>query len=484
MSANATKGDDVLAIWGRRAPVLIVVYILALLILRLSFSPFLEVDEAQFVGNVDLRLVYANSHPPLYNWLLRLILELTGWNWSLSTGLLKYALLGLFHFLTWDAARRLGGDRAGLLALAASAFLPQIVWMSTHTLAHSIMVMTGVVALVHAAVLLVEKPSRAAYAWLGAAAALGALAKYNFLLFAVPFVGAVLASQRLRSIVYRRDALIAVGVFAALTAPVAIAAAMDAATSLDRISKLYRADEDLVWYDVPGVGIDGFLSFLTASIAWAGPALLVWTAATWWESRRGELPAPADHALLRALGRTMVASLVIFGLIVLAADMHRVHERYLTPLLATLPIWLAAARPTGRLSGWICAVAGVAYVAALIGFWGMASYGKHRYGYDYEAIAAQVRRVSQQPLPLISPRHDDRANMVLALGWPGASSPQTQPVESRAILFWRGRSKPPMRSAPEGFQPMGEVYTVSTPFRNRREGSTVYRFQLIGRPSG
>ncbi len=79
----------------RLAPWLVIGYIAALFVLRLTLSPFVEWDEAQFPGNVHLALTYGNSHPPLFNWLVRGALEATGWNWPIAVGLVIHAAHGL-----------------------------------------------------------------------------------------------------------------------------------------------------------------------------------------------------------------------------------------------------------------------------------------------------------------------------------------------------------------------------------------------------
>ncbi|HMF68685.1 MAG TPA: glycosyltransferase family 39 protein, partial [Phyllobacterium sp.] len=152
---------------ARRAPRAIVLYILVILVLRLFLSRFMEIDEAQFVGEVDFAWNYGNSHPPLYNWLVRLALELTGWNWVLAVALVRLSLLGLYHWLSFDTARRLGGDRAGVLALTVSALLPQIVWMSIQTTAHTILVISASIGIVHSFALLREGKCTHAYIWFG-----------------------------------------------------------------------------------------------------------------------------------------------------------------------------------------------------------------------------------------------------------------------------------------------------------------------------
>ncbi len=471
-----------LAIW---APLLIVGYTLALLALRVSLSTYLEVDEAQFVGNVDIRLVYANSHPPLYNWVLRAMLEASNWDWAFSTGIVKYGLLGGFYLLTWDTARRLGGREAGLVAVAAAAFMPQVSWMSVHTLAHSTMVLTGTAATLHAFVLLTQKCSTFRYAWFGFALGLGALAKYNFFLFAIPLLVAILWSGELRTILWRRKAAISLGVFSAMFAPTMVAAILNFAASSGRMEKLYRADKDLVWYDVPGLGVDGLLSLATASAAWLGLAIAVWGIARWRDARDGAqaYPDPDTVEIRRCIGRAILLAICTFALIVLAADMHRVHERYLTPIFAAAPVLMSVSWPLGRSALNVTRFAGTLFFAALVGFWGMASFGTHRYAYDYDAIAAEIAELSPNPAPILAARHDDGANATLALGWEGTTSPRFQTVGDRAILLWRGTRDAPVSRIPEGFEPATGVHRFKMTLSNFSGKRKAFAIQLYERVS-
>lgn len=480
---------DGLADWSRDLPIAIIVYFVLLAALRLSFSDFLEVDEAEFLGQVDFRLLYENSHPPLFNWILRVVLELTGWDWAFSVTLVKFGLLAAFHWLVWDSAERLSGRRAALLAVAASALLPQIVWMSVFTLAHSVMVMTGAAAAVNATLRAIETPSRRSFVWIGLAGALCALGKFNGFLFLIPFVGAVLAEPSLRAaLLVGRRAWLAPAVFLAAVGPVLIALALDWSANSGRMAKLYGGSGPLAAVDVDGIGIDGALSLVVALAAWAAAAAAVWTAARRLDRPRADFEADATdlgRAFVRALGRAMLGALGLFLLIVLVGDIHKVHERYLTPLLAPLPIYLAVRWPLARSGGVVAALAGAAYLAVPIGLWAAVTYGKHRYGYPYPEVAAQVARQSPTPLPILASRHDDAANVVLALGWPGAATPAYQPIEDQAILLWQGRSAAPDGLAPPGFAPGGPIITVVAPFLNAREGTMVFRFQLFDRlPAG
>ena len=483
---KAEGGRDLATMLGFSAPFAIIAYCLALAALRLSFSPYLEVDEAEFVGRVDFRLLYDNAHPPLFNWATRVLLTLTGWSWADALAILKYGLLAGYHYLTWNAATRLAGPRAGALALAASAFLPQIVWMSAVTLAHSIMVLAGTAAVLYCTLRALKKPGWKTYAWLGLAMSLGALAKFNFFLLLIPFFAAFAMDPQVRRLFTRPFAWVTPAVFAATSGPSMIVAALYREDSGSRIEKLYRAS-DFAWLDLPHIGLDGFVSLIVMTLAWAAPAAAAWLLARYYDSKHGGLRAPsttpvlgsADSALTiaRILERAMLGGLALMAALILVADVTKVEERYLTPVLALLPVYLALRWPLGASARVVLLSAIAVYLAAFVGFWGMAEYGKHRYGLPYEAVAAQIRRQSPQPTPLLSPRHDDQANVVLALGWPGAETPRYQRIETEAILLWRGRGGAPKDLAPQGFGPASPIATVVAPYVNGSGLEAVYSFQ-------
>lgn len=469
------------------APFAIVAYCLALAALRLGMSPFLEVDESEFVGRVDFRLIYDNAHPPLFNWLMRILLNLTGWSWPDAVSILRFGLLGAFHYLTWRVARQFGGPRAGALALAASAFLPQIVWMSVHTLAHSIMVLTGAAAVLFCLLRALRKPDWSSYAWLGAAMSLGALAKFNFFLLLVPLLAAFALDAKARALFTHKRAWAAPAVFAAISGPSLIAALVYLEDSGSRIGKLYQ-DNKFSWLDLPYLGVDGFVSLLIMTLAWAGPAALIWLAARAYDRHRGALAAPVQGKaaqmdisaaeLAQVLERALLIGMALYAVLILAGDVSKIEERYLTPLLALTPVYLALRWPLSVSARPVVLTACAAYLAVFAGFWGYATYGKHRFAIPYDAVASQIRRQHPEPAALLTPRHSDRANIAIALGWPGAVTPSYQELGEEAVLVWPGRGDAPAGLAPQGFGPATPIATVAAPYRNRSGLEAIYSFQV------
>ncbi|MEM6762593.1 MAG: glycosyltransferase family 39 protein, partial [Pseudomonadota bacterium] len=287
-------------------------YVVILAVLRLTLSPYLEIDEAQFVGAVDLRLVYGNSHPPLYNWLTRGALELTGWNWPLSVTLLRITFLGAALALVFDSARRLAGLQAGVAALAAAALCPQVSWMAAHTLAHSLLVMAAAAGVIHGVILARQRFSGGfvlAGAWAGA----GLLAKYNILLLLLPFALAAALDPSVRQAARAMPRSLAAGaaVFAGCAA-VAVAGLVAAPrASTERLGKLYR-DGPFSAIDLPIIGVDGALSLGVSVLAWGGIVIAAIAAF-------GRPPeTAAAEGMARTLRRTVVFGLLGFLVAVLA----------------------------------------------------------------------------------------------------------------------------------------------------------------------
>lgn len=447
---RAPAGADRLI--GRAAIATILLYAAALAVLRLALSPYLEIDEAQFVGAVDLRLVYANSHPPLYNWLVRGALELTGWRWALAVALVKWTLLALTDLLVFDAARRLGGAAAGLTALAAAALAPQVSWMSAHTLAHSVLVMVAAAGVVHAVVLIALRPTGLAFVWLGTAAAVGVLAKYSIALLLVPLAVAALSDAAARRLLVRRRALLALAVFVPAAALVLAAAALDGRASIARTVKLYRADAPFAWLDVPGLGVDGLASLAVAVLAWGGVVLGLIAL-----FGRGAALEPTARVVRRLFWRTLVLGLAGFAAFMLAADASVVRERYLTPLMMPLPLLAALHLAAWRGRAALVAAGATVFLAVPVGIAAMVAFDDHRWARPHDATGARIAAAAPDgALTVASPDHALAANITLALRRSGQDAriegDPTSPPGPVLVRAWRGHGPAPaaLAEVPEG----------------------------------
>ncbi len=460
--------------FARRAPRIIAVYIILLLAVRLLLSRFLEIDEAQFVGAVDFLWIYGNSHPPLYNWLVRLALELTGWNWVLSLAFVRLSLLGLYHWLVFDTARRLAGDRAGVLALMASAFLPQIVWMSIQTTAHTVLVIVASVGIIHALALMRSGTGSIAYAWFGLWAAIGALAKYNFFIFLISFLIAAVLTPPIRRQLFRRTFWISILIFAAAFTPVVIASLKaPLAATAGRMAKLSKPVDYLGRIDLAHIGLDGFLSLVVSAALWAGFAFIIYVIGRTRDHPRPVADGDQDVRLL--LLRTILIGMGAFAFLVLVADYHSVAQRYMAPILAPTAILLALRFPQVLGARNLLVLSACMFVLAPLGFAGVALFGTPRFTFPFDAVSGAIRAQNPAPATILSTRQDDAANISVLLHWPPERGSATD-----VVLVWQSDDAPTaelLAKLPADALPTGPVTRVTAPVRNFSGKLRTFSFQ-------
>ena len=459
---------------ARWTPLVILVYFAAQFIIRVALSANLETDEAQFVGQTHLALGYGNSHPPLYNWLVAGALALTGGYWPAALALLKNALLAGTYLLAFDAGRRATGRAlTGAIVVASFMLLPQIVWKSQITLAHSVLVMFAVVAALHAVVCIVERGDWPSFLWLGLTSAIGALAKYNFLLTLIAILIAALSIPDIRRRVFVPRLAASFAVLMVLFTPHAIWAVQHLHETTERLAKLERDSGAFGVIDLPGIGLDGLLSFIVASAAWAGPLLAVWLAIRYFEPSRLEvLPDEArTRSFAQLFGRTTLIGVGAFAAIILVGDMHSVFERYLTPLLMPLPFWLATALPleTRRRAPLhflrIAAVIAVLMVTA----WPLwITFGREQFAYPYGSITASLSDGVEGPFSVLGPQDKFAANIAIRLD--RARAWEERVPTDQVVVLWDPKSarSPDGAAARLGsaFEPRGAVITMNFPYDN------------------
>lgn len=473
-------------------PVLILAYFAAQFVIRISLSGNLETDEAQFVGQTYLALGYNNSHPPLYNWLVAGALALTGGSWPAALALIKNLLLAGTYLLAFDIARRVTGRALpGLIVVASFLLLPQIVWKSQVTLAHTVLVMFAAVAVMHAAVLIMERGDRASFAWLGLAAAVGALAKYNFfLVLAAVFIAAYsIPAMRLR--LFSPRLVLAGAIFAALLVPHYIWAVLNFSQTTQRMAKLEREDSVFNAVDIPWIGIDGFLSLVLSLAAWAAPLLIVWYAAGLFRgSALAAAPEPfsmTDDKLkvfAQFFGRTTIIGVAAFAAITLAADLHSVRERYLTPVLMSLPFWLVFAWPlTGRAPIHFLRV-GAVMAGLMVTAWPLwIAFGKEQFAYPYRSIAGALDSAIAGPFAILAAHDKYGANVAIRLDrasrWDEASP------SDQVVVLWEPKAGRSTGGTParlkDAYEPRGAVIPMAFPYDNLSGQKAQLNAQLYAR---
>ena len=468
--------DQQLESVARWTPLFILGYFVAQFLIRVGFSANLEIDESQFVGQTQLALGYPDSHPPLYNWLIVGALALTGGYWPAAVALVKNVLLAGTYLLAFDTARRITGRAlTGLIVVASFMLLPQIVWKSQVTLAHSILVMFAVVAALHAVVCIARRGDLTDFLWLGLATAIGALAKYNFLLSFDAMLIAVFSIPYLRARLFVPKLAYAGALFAVLFAPHFVWALQHIHESTQRMAKLERANSHFGGIDIPGIGLDGFLALIVAVAAWAGPLLLAWFAIRYLS--RGE-----DHAsgvieeenikpFTQLFGRTTAIGLAAFAAVLLLGDLHFVSERYVTPLLMPLPFWVVLRWPLedGSYARTRFVRLGAAVALLMVTAWpAWIAFGREDFAYPYRAFAAALNATGTNPLVILADKRKFAANIAIKLHQASIWEEGMRP--DQVVVVWDAKAGDEPRSLVtelgDGFQPQGEVMKMSFPYDN------------------
>lgn len=428
-----------LAAW---LPVAVVAYVAWQLVVRLLLSDNLELDEAELVRYTDFALGYDNSQPPLYTWFVISLWRLTG-SWVLALAFAKHLLLAATALLLFDAVRRATGRALpAALTTMALALLPQVIWKAQVTLSHSLLAMAAAVAVLHALVLVAARQRPAAFVWLGVAAGCGLLAKYNFVLFLLALAVAAMLVAPVRQALLRPGLTLAVVVAAVMTGPHLAWAVAHAQDTTRRLQRLEQPDAWVGSLDVPALGLDGFLSLGLKALAWAGPLIMFWSLARWRarEERRSEPTRPLAGAIGRCAGLCCLFGLGLWAALVLLGDLHSVDERYLTPVLMALPVWMALAWPldhSERGTRLFAGCAGVVVAGVLVAWPATILLGSSRYAYPYDAIAADMRDLAgPAPFAVLASRHDHAGNIVMRI--PGTRVWTPGMAVAKVAVVWDG----------------------------------------------
>jgi len=365
---------------GDLGPLLAVLaYVAVYVALRLAEHGGLERDEAEMVYLArDLRLGYG-TQPPLYTWLQWLAFQAFGPD-RFALAIVKAVSLGAIYVAMYRAALLWVG-RAGALAAAASLLLlPQIAWEALRIQTHSVLMIALACGLLWAYAALLARPVAARYAAFGLVAGLGLLAKYNFGILLVGVAGASLLVRAHRAVLWNRRAPIAVLVAMLVLLPHAawMAQHLDAAFS-GTLHKMQDGGEHAPYLRRVLHGALGLLSALAAFVtvpaiafAFAGWPVRADLAPRARVSREAQTQTQGRDSAegrfflwLYALCLAQLALLVLLGLV------GTIKERWLMPVLFSLPlallVLLPALRrpaPSRRLLG-IAAVAAIATLALL-----------------------------------------------------------------------------------------------------------------------
>ena len=316
---------------------IVAVYALVNVGIRLFAGSWLAMDDAKTnLFTQKWQWGYQADNPPLFEWIITLLHQVTGGGIA-SFLVLKYAALIVAAGCLYKAVERHAGRGDAAATSLGAVLLYQIGWNYHQAFTHSALLVAATCAGMWAGLRL----ARARTAWscllFGAACGLGVLTKYNFALFAVPFLIAAAALRETRSAVLNPRIL--------LVPLIALPIVLPHAVWLLGRSEAYQATLSgtlgLEGARLSRLG-EGIGALIVATVSF----FLPWTlAAAWLRRRARSLPLMAEERLLLLTSGIALC----FLLLAVGFGVGSISERYVIPAL--LPAYAGATTALLRAGG-------------------------------------------------------------------------------------------------------------------------------------
>lgn len=446
-TATARRSDlAALAVWA-----LLGGYFLAQAFTRLLSPHALEVDEAEQLLLWQWPALGYGAQPPLYTWLQSAFFDLLGPNVAALTLLKNAVLFVTFAGLVELGRQALGSNRAGLAAAALAFLLPQVAWEAQRDQSNSVLAMACAVGTLVLWERLTRRDSLGLRSALGICLGAGILAKYNFLVFTAAFGAAALSLPSYRRMLVRPASISIAAAALVVVMPHLVWVLHHrhsvAAAVSDELNPVPVGDY------LQGLGI-GLWSLLKAIVSILGP-LGVFAA---WCRWRGGGPQRPPSTFEQLLGRGMLASLVLLGLLIAVGAADTVNPRWLEPLLIATPVWLLlnlSRRGTTSVPAWSTGfglgTAGLALTVMFLRNTAVAAWlgDEARIRAPYPEIVARLRSRRYVPATVITDDHAIGGNLKLQCPTCRVYSLDLRPIDvapARPLLVvWQdtGSENPP-----------------------------------------
>ncbi|MFB9951289.1 glycosyltransferase family 39 protein [Rhizobium puerariae] len=326
---------------------LIAAYYVFAVILRVLRSEALESDEAEQLFQSQFFLMGYGRQPPFYNWLQYAVIQLAGPS-IFAISLVKNLLLFLTCAVYGLAARIVLKDRRLVaIAMLGVIAMPAVSVMAQRDLTHAIATLFAVSLFTYAFLRTLTRPDLAGYMLTGLAVGIGLIAKYNFVVVPVAAILAILPEPALRRRIFDWRLVPALLVVVVICLPHGLWVLGNLTEATAGTIKAMREDAsgNAVVDRLSGLGtlatatLAGTLPVLAFFlIAFRRPLVDTWRATSLWT---------------RVIGRTILLCLVAVGMIGLGFGATTISEKWLSPFLVLLPLYLclkldAAGVDTGR----------------------------------------------------------------------------------------------------------------------------------------
>lgn len=367
----------------------------------LASSTLGEDDTLDQILVQELRLGYEARQPPLYDWLLYAVQQVTGPR-LVAFLAIKYAALVATAVMLYLAAYRILADRLwAVLTVESLALIYQIAWRYHEGFTHEVLAMTAVAATLLAFLRIYDHGRWRDYLLYGLIAGVGLNTEPNFAVYQLCLWGAAALQPAIRARIRPWRLLVAIMIAAAMAAPFLIWLTSDPV----HWGELWRASAR-GWLKDRLIGVKdgarGPLMYLLPLIAIL-PAVFPGFIRTAWNDIRSLVGRQHDAApdLERFVLSTMLLGIVlsIAGGLVFGIGGYAMHV--LMPLYVTSVVWLigvARRSPRGaeRQGLFACLALAIAVIALVARLANMFVYdpvcGKCRWGIPYAGLAEALRQ--------------------------------------------------------------------------------------------
>jgi 4-amino-4-deoxy-L-arabinose transferase-like glycosyltransferase len=314
------------------------VYILIHLLVRISFSQILQVDDSEQIDHAqNLLLGYPIPQPPMYSWLSWIMFKIFGTG-LLALTLLKYTIISLTFWFTWLVSGQLFQHiQTRYIATFSYLLMPSFAWHMHQGFTHTILLGFGIILSLHALLSIKNNPSAKNYIYLGLSLGIGLMAKYSFLLFMIPVLGSALSITSFRKPLIDQKILLSIGVFILVIGPHAYWLTQhyqEIFLSIDQ--KLKVTSDNLLIDRIKSVG-----QFTGAAIAFVVPFSLIFIINSWRKIFNIDKQASKDDAS-KLLNRFFLIILGSVALLAIFVSMPHFKVRWFHPLMMIFPLWMLA----------------------------------------------------------------------------------------------------------------------------------------------
>jgi 4-amino-4-deoxy-L-arabinose transferase-like glycosyltransferase len=421
---------------------------------RLMLPASLELDEAQQMFFSQWLAAGYDSQPPLYNCLQYGVFALIGPS-VLALTLTKNTLLFLTYlFYALTARRLLSNTLLVVVATLGLLTIPQIGFEAQRDLTHTVAVLFSSSLFIFALTRTIEKPDWIGYALTGVAIGCGALSKYNFVLMPVAALLVMLLERDMRRRVLDIRLLITIVIALLIVTPHALWLKDNLGLATERTMGKMMAEAGEPWLSQVA---EGLISLVGAVIGFSAVTLVLFAAAF----RKSLLKALSSSAgWARFMEKLFVAFLLLIAALVLFAGAENIKDRWLTPLLFLLPLYLALKLDKSALMDQTGArrmvVIGLAIMALIPTALGLripilgALGAYEKLNVPYEAASAEILATSaQRPALIVTNDQQLAGNMrfhlegvpVVMPGFAAFAERELAAPRGPVLLVWRNRGK-------------------------------------------